>query len=71
MPSPHPGDFLLRGSFAAGFDLCDACTLRHISGPHSLMDAVQLANTYCQGAIWHQYVGDDGRPLGDPFLVTW
>ena len=49
MPSPHPGDFLLRGSFAAGFDLCDACTLRHISGPHSLMDAVQLANTYCKG----------------------
>ena len=33
------------------------------------MDAVQLANTSTEGAIWQQYVGDDGRPLGDPFLL--
>ena len=52
-----------------GLIVYDACTLRRISGPHSLMDAVQVANTSSEGAIWQQYVDEDGRPLGDPFLL--
>jgi hypothetical protein len=67
----HPGDLLLRGSLTEGFVLVDMGTGEPLSAHGlSLMDALSLAKTFANAALWQQITDERGRPLGEPFRAV-
>ena len=70
MPTPQPGDILIRRARAGGCELVDAVTHKHIDGPfEAALTAIVGARLRGAHAIWQQHLDDRGRPLGDPFRL--
>ena len=68
MPTPQPGDVLIRDVMAGRYELVDVVSLRFIDGPFDgFQAAVAAARLKNARAIWQQNVDSRGRPLGDPF----
>jgi hypothetical protein len=67
--TPEAGDVILRWLGAGMFEILDAQTERHLSGPVSLGRALELAKSSGAAVIWQQNVDERGRPLGSPYRI--
>jgi hypothetical protein len=64
MPTPQPGDILIRGLEGSGFELLEATTFKHLAGPfESFAAAIAGAFILGSGIVWEQGVDSRGRPF--------
>ena len=71
MVAPEPGDIVIRGTTAQGFELVDPLSARHIAGPFATFTVAAIA-ARAKGArvIWQQSIDHRGRSLGEPLRLS-
>ena len=69
MFSPQKGDVILQSSFAGAFVVLDALSMRRVTGPLPLQEAVGVARRLGAPNIFQQAVDGRGRLLFDPQLL--
>ena len=67
--TPATGDVILRWLGGGAFDVVEAETCRHLTGPVSLSRAIALAKASGAAVIWQQNLDERGRPVGTPYRI--